>query len=65
MSFGLIENKQLILPYNPAIKEILEDLLLPHKMRDQKIIIAQYYSLLGCIGLKENLKKTRHMAGTS
>ncbi len=53
---GKLEKNCLLLPKNPEIKQILEKLLVPHKLRDC-IIIEDPAALIRCLGLDQNLKK--------
>ncbi|HID26268.1 MAG TPA: DNA polymerase II large subunit [Methanosarcinales archaeon] len=49
--------KDLIMPIENKIKNILETLLIPHKMQNNNIIIQDPIPLLKCIGLDNNLQK--------
>jgi DNA polymerase II large subunit len=53
---GKLEKNCLLLPKNLEIKQILEKLLVPHKLRDC-IIIEDPQALIRCLGLDQNLKK--------
>ncbi|MEM2924764.1 MAG: DNA polymerase II large subunit [Methanocellales archaeon] len=53
---GKLEKNLLLLPKKQEIKQILEKLLVPHKLRDC-IIIEDPMALIHCLGLDRNLKK--------
>ncbi|MEM2933327.1 MAG: DNA polymerase II large subunit [Methanocellales archaeon] len=53
---GKLEENCLLLPKKLEIKQILEKLLVPHKLRDC-IIIEEPQALIRCLGLDQNLKK--------
>lgn len=53
---GRMENGYLKLPENQEIKQILEKLLVPHRLRDF-IIIQEPLALTRCLGLDQNLKQ--------
>ena len=42
---------------DPSIKTILEELLLPHEVRERTIRIKTYRAFIACLGLDENLQK--------
>jgi DNA polymerase II large subunit len=54
---GTIAGDCLVLPQDPAVKAILEELLVPHRVRDGTIRIGQYLVLLACLGLDLGLRK--------
>ncbi len=54
---GAVENGVLYLPDDPAYKALLEELLLPHRVRDGRIVVAGYLVLLACLGLTIGLTK--------
>ncbi len=54
---GKISNDMLQLPHDPLIKTILEELLIPHEVRDGNVQIKTYRAFISCLGLDENLKK--------
>jgi DNA polymerase II large subunit len=56
---GVIKHGILVLPYDPAMKSILEELLLPHMVREGLICISNYLVFLACIGLDLQLQKRR------
>lgn len=47
----------LTLPFDPAIKALLEELLLPHRVRDNGMYLSTPYSILACLGLTADLQK--------
>ncbi len=47
----------LTIDFDKRGKEILEKLLVPHKVRDGKIIVEKWRVLIRCLGLDEKLKK--------
>ncbi len=53
---GRLEKGSLILPVNKEIKQILEKLLVPHRLRDH-IIIEEPLAFIRCLGLDQNLKQ--------
>jgi DNA polymerase II large subunit len=54
---GRIEDGQLVIADNPTLKNLLEELLLPHILRDGLIRIMVYRVFIACLGLDEYLKK--------
>jgi DNA polymerase II large subunit len=54
---GEIRHGILVLPPGPGIKEKLEEILLPHRVREGLICISEYYLFLACLGLDLKLKK--------
>ncbi len=60
VSKGKIEGKYgkscLVLEMDERGKEILEKILLPHKVRDGKIVVEQWRVFVRCLGLDESLK---------
>ncbi|OPY37381.1 MAG: DNA polymerase II large subunit [Methanoregula sp. PtaU1.Bin051] len=61
---GRIDGESLILPNRTEVKHILEEILLPHTVRDDGISIKNHRVLTACLGLDENLKK-RIIPGTA
>ncbi len=57
ISKGKIDGKMLVLDYDERAKKILEDLLVEHKIRNDKIIIERWKVLVRCLGLTFNLRK--------
>ena len=53
---GKIEDSTLCIPNDPAIKTILEDLLLPHEVRNGQVQIRTYRAFVACLGLDDQLK---------
>ncbi|MDD1671754.1 MAG: DNA polymerase II large subunit, partial [Methanomicrobiales archaeon] len=47
----------LTLSFDPAIKALLEELLIPHKIRDNHMCISNPYSFLASLGLTADLRK--------
>ncbi len=47
----------LTIPQDAKIKELLETLLIPHKVREGNIIIEQPYPLIKCLGLTPELNR--------
>jgi DNA polymerase II large subunit len=56
---GRIEGSLLKLPNDPAGKELLEELLVPHQVRDGEIRIAQHLVLVACLGLDHELRRRK------
>ena len=56
---GEIRRDVLVLPCDLAVKSVLEDLLLPHMVREGLICIPGYLVFLACLGLDLQLKKRR------
>jgi DNA polymerase II large subunit len=54
---GKITGDCLVIPHDPAVKAILEEILVPHQVRDGTIRIGQYLVLLACLGLDFGLRK--------
>jgi len=64
---GKIEGKHgksvLILPYDSRAKEILENLLVEHKVRESFIVIETWKAFTRCLGLDEKLSKVSTASG--
>ena len=54
---GKIEEGILCIPKDPATKAILEELLIPHEVRDGQVRIRMYRAFVACLGLTDDLKK--------
>jgi DNA polymerase II large subunit len=54
---GRIIEGVLCLPLDPTIKTILEEILLPHEVREDAIHIRTSHAFTACLGLDGNLKK--------
>lgn len=54
---GELRHGILVLPPGPGIKDVLEEILLPHRMREGLICISEYYVFLACLGLDLKLEK--------
>jgi DNA polymerase II large subunit len=54
---GKVVDGILMIPSEPEIKTILEELLIPHRMRDGNVEIQMYRTFITCLGLDENLEK--------
>lgn len=54
---GRISEDGILLPLEAATKTLLEEILLPHEVRKDRIQIRTYRAFLSCLGLDENLKK--------
>ncbi|MDD1669382.1 MAG: DNA polymerase II large subunit, partial [Methanomicrobiales archaeon] len=54
---GTMQNGVLGLPPDPEVKGILEELLVPHRVRDGKILVDRPLVLLACLGLTLDLKR--------
>ena len=54
---GRIADGVLCIPPDPSIKTILEEILLPHEVRDDTVRIRSFRTFIACLGLDENLKK--------
>ncbi len=54
---GEISHDILVLPNDPGIKGTLEEILLPHRVREGMICISDYLVLLACTGLDLTLKR--------
>lgn len=53
----------LILPYDSRVKDILEKILLEHKVRDSFIVIETWKAFTRCLGLNEELEKIKEVRG--
>ena len=49
----------LCIPNNPEIKEIMEELLVLHKVRNGMLVVDRPYVFLACLGLDENKKRIK------
>lgn len=56
-SDGRIEGGSLVLPVDSRYKGVLEELLVPHRVREGRLLLDDYLVLLGCLGLDIKLKK--------
>jgi DNA polymerase II large subunit len=54
---GSVQNGVLGLPVDPEAKGILEELLVPHQVREGKILVARPLVLLACLGLTLSLDR--------
>lgn len=54
---GEIRHGILVLPPDPRIKYLLEEILLPHRVREGQICISEYLVFLACLGLDLKLKR--------
>ncbi|HZK29901.1 MAG TPA: DNA-directed DNA polymerase II large subunit [Methanoregula sp.] len=54
---GKISGGFLLLPNEPMAKTILEELLIPHEVRNGNIQIKTYRAFISCLGLDESLQK--------
>jgi DNA polymerase II large subunit len=54
---GSIEEGALTVPNTPEVKAILEELLVFHHLKEDRIVIREYLVLLACLGLSIRLKK--------
>ena len=54
---GKITGGFLQIPNEPSIKTILEELLLPHEVREGNIRIRTWRTFIACLGLDESLQK--------
>ena len=54
---GRVENGMLTVPDAPEVKAILEELLVPHHLSGDRIVILEYLALLACLGLTLHLEK--------
>lgn len=52
---GRYGKSQLVIPRDPKAKEILEKILLEHKVRDGLIVVDRWRVLVRCLGLDESL----------
>ncbi|MEM4524459.1 MAG: DNA polymerase II large subunit, partial [Archaeoglobaceae archaeon] len=64
--YGKIEGqgKFLVLPKDARVKEILEKLLVEHKVREE-IVLEKWKVLVRCLGLDSKLKKVGELRGNS
>jgi len=60
---GRIAGDGLVLPKGADVKHLLEELLLPHTLRGEEIVIPAYRSFIACLGLDENLGRRQGVAG--
>ncbi len=56
---GQVRHGILLIPNDPEIKAILEELLVPHMVREGMICISTYKVLLACLGLDLHLKRRK------
>jgi DNA polymerase II large subunit len=56
---GTIRDGALSLPLDPAIKPLLETILIPHRIVSNFMQIPTYRAFLACLGLDENLRKQK------
>lgn len=56
-SQGTIQGDTLTLPADPATKEVLEEALIPHRVRDDMILLGDLPVLLSCLGLGPGLSR--------
>ncbi|WP_202320621.1 DNA polymerase II large subunit [Archaeoglobus neptunius] len=65
---GKIEGKHgkssLILPYDAKAKDVLEKILIEHKVRETHIVIEQWRAFIRCLGLNERLERVGEVSGT-
>ena len=54
---GKIDDGALILPNDPSIKALLEEILIPHAIRDGMVRIRTYLAFIACLGLDNQLRK--------
>ncbi|MHC1630565.1 MAG: DNA-directed DNA polymerase II large subunit [Methanoculleaceae archaeon] len=54
---GTIREGRLCIPLDEGIKQILETILIPHRVRDGRVEIEQYLAFLACLGLTLNLTR--------
>ena len=54
---GKITDGLLQIPDDPVVKSILEELLIPHEVRQKNVQIKTYRIFIACLGLDENLHK--------
>jgi len=54
---GKIEEGDLLLPLDPAIKPILEEILISHEVWEGTVRIKTWHAFAACLGLDETLKK--------
>ncbi len=48
---GAVEDGVLTVPNDPEVKAILEELLVPHRVAGDRIVLQEYLVLLACLGL--------------
>jgi len=56
---GEISHDILILPNDPAIKSLLEEILIPHRVKEGLICITNYLVYLACLGLDIRLNRRK------
>ena len=61
---GRIDGGSLILQNRPEVKQVLEEILLPHTVRNDEILIQNYRAFTACLGFDENLKQ-RSISGAA
>ncbi len=59
---GTVKEDGLHLPNDPAIKESLETILIPHEVRDDTIVLRTYLSFIAGLGLARQSQKAGDMA---
>ncbi len=62
---GRHELSALVFPFDARAKDILEKLLVEHKVREGNIVIEKYKVLIRCLGLDEKLRKIKEVKGSS
>ncbi|MET1124840.1 MAG: DNA polymerase II large subunit [Archaeoglobaceae archaeon] len=64
---GKVEGKisQLVFPFDSKAKEILEKLLVEHKVREGFIVVERWKVLVRCLGLDEKLRKVGEVKGSN
>jgi DNA polymerase II large subunit len=54
---GEIRDGILILPLEPETKPLLEEILIPHEVKDTVVVIRTWKAFAACLGLDDNLAK--------
>jgi DNA polymerase II large subunit len=62
---GRITGGSLQIPNEPSTKTILEELLLPHEVREGTIQVGTWRMFITCLGLDENLRKREAVWNTA
>jgi|WetSurMetagenome_2_1015567.scaffolds.fasta_scaffold00010_34 DNA polymerase II large subunit len=54
---GRITEGELWIPLDPSLKGIIEEILLPHEVKEDRIRIRTWRVFIACLGLDDNLRK--------
>jgi len=54
---GRVAADGLVLPHSPDVKNLLEEILIPHTVRGEEIVVPTYRAFLACLGLDDACRK--------